>query len=269
MIRPQLIKASKNTIVFMLLSLFFISSSQYMVAYANSKDKKAASYETPPIDLVMLKIPAGKFTMGSNESKDEKPVHTVYLDEYYIGKYEVTQDQYKNFIVATGHRKPPGNWKPEEKADYPVTNVDWSDAAAFCKWAGGRLPTEAEWEKASRGTDGRKYPWGNKEPDFNLLNFNNNIKETTLVGSYPAGATQYGIMDMAGNVWEWCSDWYENDYYENSPAANPKGPKDGLVRSFRGGCFYDVAEYVRASNRFMLNPDSRSDNLGFRLVVDK
>jgi len=236
-------------------------------------------YTCPRDGAVAIKIPAGTFKMGSTEYDDEKPVHEVYLSEYYIDKHEVTNRQYKKFCDATGRSYPSD---PDFLAmpdyftsypDYPVVNVSWDDAAAYCRWAGRRLPTEAEWEKAARGTDGRKYPWGNSEPgaggtyraNYNPGNYTEDgFRHTAPVGSYERGASPYGCMDMAGNVWEWCSDWYDSDYYGRSADNDPTGPSTGSYRVLRGGSWRGNARNVRCANRGGGEPSYRRFNLGFR-----
>jgi serine/threonine-protein kinase len=236
---------------------------------------------------VMVKVPAGEFTMGSDASdanRDEKPVHRVYLDEYWIDKYEVTNRQYRKFCDATGRSHPPD---PDFRGmsgyftgypDYPVVCVSWDDAKAYCDWAGKRLPTEAEWEKAARGTDGRKYPWGNSEPTGSRCNLADRNAEfswsdkkaddgyarTAPVGSHPAGASPHGLLDMAGNVWEWCADWYGKGYYGRSASNNPQGPSTGSARVLRGGSWRGNARILCAANRFWFGPSYRFDDCGFR-----
>jgi formylglycine-generating enzyme required for sulfatase activity len=227
----------------------------------------------------MVNVPAGEFLMGSPSGEgdnDEHPQHTVYLDAYYIDKYEVTNAQYQAFVRATGHKEPyrsedwaqPYNWTngmyPSDKADHPVVLVDWNDADAYCRWAGKRLPTEAEWEKAARGTDGRKYPWGNWGPSSGLLNFNTNVGKTSAVGSYPSGASPYGALDMAGNVWEWCADWYDANYYGNSLKSNPTGANTRSYRVLRGGSWGTYPSTVPAANRGWSAPTLGSYLFGFR-----
>ncbi|MGB8645745.1 MAG: bifunctional serine/threonine-protein kinase/formylglycine-generating enzyme family protein [Anaerolineae bacterium] len=227
------------------------------------------------VTLELVRVPAGEFLMGSKAdmqvSSDEKPQHKVYLDEYLIGKYPVTVAQFAAFVQATGHKVAVGD--AQHKANHPVVNVSWDDVVAFCKWASQvtgravRLSTEAEWEKAARGTDGRIYPWGNTF-DQNLLNSAEGRKrDTTLVGSYPKGVSPYGALDMAGNVWEWCADWFAKDYYENSPAQNPTGPNVGSYRVVRGGSF-DFLQYgARCALRGNSDPGNLDNSLGFRVAA--
>jgi len=222
---------------------------------------------SPAPFIEMVYIPPGVFTMGDNNGdNDEKPVHKVHLNGYYISKYEITQIQYKKFIEQTKRKIPSCDWSPVNKPNYPVVCVDWNDAKAFCAWAGGRLPTEAEWEKAARGTDARKYPWGNSEPNCNFLNYLGCTNSTTAVGAYNAGKSPYGIYDMTGNVWEWANDWYENNYYAHSPSKNPQGPSTGSLRVTRGGSLSYDATDVRCSNRSGSAPAEKFFDVGFRLV---
>ena len=204
------------------------------------------------IGLEWVTVPAGEFTMGSNDSGDEQPIHQVYLSEYQIARHPVTNAQYELFVKANSYAAPK-HWKnkkiPPGKENHPVVNVSWKDAQTFCAWAGVRLPTEAEWEKAARGTDGRKYPWGNEPPTEELCNFNSNVGDTTPIGSYPKGASPYGVLDMAGNVWEWVNDWYDEKYYSVSPSVIPQGPASGTRRVLRGGSCYYYDFNVRSANR--------------------
>jgi formylglycine-generating enzyme required for sulfatase activity len=231
---------------------------------------------------LMVLVPAGEFTMGSDQGyfNDERPAHKVYLDAFYIDKHEVTNAQYHKFVEATdqpipSHRNDPEydlwtkDGPPAEIADYPVINVAWTDAAAYCKWAGKRLPTEAEWEKAARGVDERIYPWGNQPPEaINIPYLKRWERGQTYqpVGSNKAGASPYGVLDMAGNVAEWVADWYDPFYYKHSPAKNPAGPKDGFYKVVRGGSALNVRFYLRSIDRDYDTPENRGKETGFRCV---
>ena len=206
--------------------------------------------------------------MGSNSGDaDEKPVHRVYLDEFFIDKYEVTNEQY-NQCVSAGPCSPNNKYDGFTDPRQPVVGVDWNQASTFCSWAGKRLPTEAEWEKAARGTDGRTYPWG-EGIDCSRANYGDcGHGKTKPVGTYPSGASPYGAMDMAGNVWEWVADWYDAKYYQNSPNRNPTGPSSGLSRVLRGGGWYFSPLNLRVAYRLGLNPTDRGSNVGFRCVRD-
>lgn len=228
-------------------------------------------------------VPAGEFCMGSAEGDkdardDEKPQHTVYLDAFWIDRVEVTNAMYARCVEAGACQAPPracpedeGNHfgKPEYE-NYPVNCVSWLDAQAYCRWTGGRLPTEAEWEKAARGTDGRIYPWGNEAPDCGRLNFGNNKKECVRdispVGAYPSGASPYAALDMGGNVEEWVADWYDEKYYNISPPRNPTGPPSGRTRGLRGGsyAYYSPDWSVRVMGRQFVVPDRALGHVGFR-----
>lgn len=212
--------------------------------------------------------------MGSDEGRDdEKPVHEVYVDAFYMDRNLVTNAAYKAFMDATKHRAP-GNWRkgkiPRGKENHPVVYVDWRDAAAYAKWTGARLPTEAEWEKAASWDDTKKvkrtYPWGDKF-DQNLLNSSEGGKgDTTPVGSYPGSASPYGVLDMAGNVWEWCVDWYDENYYSNSPKLNPKGPDAGEYHILRGGSWFNDRAFACCAYRLKLGPGYHFDHFGFRVA---
>ncbi len=215
-------------------------------------------------DVAMVLVPGGIYTMGSVDGDpDEKPVHEVYVDRFYIDVQEVTIRQYKKFMDATGHTKP-DFWQPElDRSNDPVAGVSWKDAGAYASWAGKRLPTEAEWEYAARGGKIQgKYPWGDT-PDTSYANFNS-FGITPVRSFKPNG---FGIYDMVGNVWEWCSDWYDPEYYNASSMKNPAGPVSGVYKVIRGGAWYCDKDEVRVANRFFALPEATSYNTGFRCVL--
>jgi len=271
-----------------------------VISIAQKVDKNKSGYwEAYYQDgIIMVYIPAGEFMMGQTDEekkwlidqvgendynsyyKNETPFHKVYLDGYWMGKYEVTFAQFDQYCDDTKIEKPGDEvWGRENR---PAIYVSWNKAAAYCEWLSDKigfkfkLPTEAQWEKASRGNDQRKYPWGSREPDENLANFIRNIGYTKPVGSYPAGESPYGLLDMAGNVWEWCSDWFDAGYYKNSPLKNPMGPNNGSYRVFRGGSWYDRARELRCASRWghgpayyiYYKPSGYYNDLGFRLCQD-
>ena len=240
---------------------------------------------TKELDPVpMITIPAGEFLMGNPEGKgrdDERPQRSVYLDEFAIDQVEVTNERYMAFVKYTGHRNPPNPYGTGPLTSIngieqlPVVQTTWYDAKAYCSWAKKRLPTEAEWEKAARGTDGRLYPWGNEPTTAKRANFDREWDdEHTLhaVGSLPDGDSPYGVKDMAGNVREWVSDWYDADYYQHAPNRNPQGPdKKGVVRSIRGGSWHSPASDIRTTARGRGGFALQTHGTGFRCarsVVD-
>jgi formylglycine-generating enzyme required for sulfatase activity len=247
---------------------------------------------------------------GAYVFSDERPQHTVYLDAFWIDQTEVTVAMFRTFVEDTGYEttaerqgwgKPwadrpnemewpkvnGADWQhprgPGSSAvdDHPVTQVSWEDAAAYCAWAGGQLPTEAQWAKACRGIDGRTWPWGNTY-DGNRLSsceaqcpierwkddrYDDGYAFTAPVGSFPDGASPYGALDMAGNLWEWVADWYADDYYGDSPYENPLGPDSGTVRAMRGGAWYNTDVWMTCSVRHQNPPSDLYDDLGFRCAV--
>lgn len=223
----------------------------------------------PKDGAVMVWVPAGEFLTGSDCGYlDEKPSHKVYLDGYWIYKYEVTVGQYRKFCQETGRSMPITpffGWKDR----YPIVNVYWREATDYAKWAGMRLPTEAEWEKAARGPDGRTYPWGSRWDPSSCNNCLSGQMHPQPVGSYPKGASPYGCLDMAGNVWEWCDDWFSKDYYKTSPYKNPKGSVSGTYHVLKGGGWICGSDLTRSSFRFSYHDEYSSGisySIGFRLV---
>ncbi len=205
--------------------------------------------------------------MGSTIEGDERPEHTVALESFWIGQTEVTNAQYARCVDA-GACTPPRatEWRNADRTEHPVTHVDWGQARAYALWAGGRLPTEAEWEKAARGTDGRIFPWVDVVTNDQRLNFDS-PQGTVPVGNYLAGASPYGALDMAGNVEEWVADWYAPDYYAQSPSRSPLGPASGLFRGVRGGSFNSSRGDVRTTRRGRALPDTAFENVGFRILI--
>ena len=239
-------------------------------------------------------IPRESFIMGNNDKECqcyEFPTHEVFLDSFYIDKYEVINSQFQQFIDANGYCDSsfwtPHGWRYIQKMNItrpkfwddenfgnnypnkPVVGINWYEAAAYAKWAGKRLPTEAEWERAARSTDKRIYPWGNEKPDESRCNFgyifgstlNSSTKE---VGSYELGKSKDGLYDMAGNVCEWCNDWYNIDYYSKSPTDNPQGPESGEFKCLRGGSWFLYIRFMRVTARDFAEPETRNNFTGFR-----
>jgi formylglycine-generating enzyme required for sulfatase activity len=261
--------------------------SQVALDYKDAADKLAQAF-----DGSMVHVPAGEFIMGNDTGNpDERPQRRVYLDAFDMDKYEVTNAQYRRFIQATGREAPqtwPGryvqftdskislDWQagtyPAGQATYPVVMVNWADADAYCAWVGKRLPTEAEWEKAARGTDGRIYPWGNTWDAGKANTRETGIGHPQPVGSYPAGASPYGALDMVGNVWEWVADQYGRDYYSQAlrqssgqaPDRNPQGPSVGWGNVQRGGSWYSLRQHVSTTFRNMTHCYAPNYRVGFR-----
>ncbi|MCI0420119.1 MAG: formylglycine-generating enzyme family protein [Acidobacteria bacterium] len=226
----------------------------------------------------MVFIPAGKYLRGRSHSlpddhlkwfptllKDDQPARRIFVSAFYLDEHEVTNEQYLAFVKATRHAAP-YNWPkgklPAGKEKFPVVDVSWAEATAYCRWAGKRLPTEAEWERAARGlVEGKKYPWGDDLPT------KDNSRFDSLDG--PGEVRQFkpnyfGVYDTAGNVWEWCSDWYAKDYYESAPPRDPLGPNGGLYRVLRGGSWADEPKFLTCAHRSWARPVERSPNIGFR-----
>jgi formylglycine-generating enzyme required for sulfatase activity len=240
----------------------------------------------------MVAVPAGEFTMGTDEQdpqdkaadygimkpffKDEQPAHRVNLPFYFIDKYEVTNADYFNFVQKTGHKPPPdwnGGQYPPAKAGHPVAYVTWDDANAYCLWAGKRLPTEGEWEKAARGPEGLRYPWGNEFDEFRA-NINGQVGGTTEVGHYENGRSPYGAYDMVGNVWEWTADWYK-PYPGNTYTSDKFGESVKVLRGnswaglghFPPNIYHEIkSHYSRAGYRLFMAPTGLVNDVGFRCV---
>lgn len=260
------------------LNVRIADSTEGWVPKSAVRIQDSARYGRRRLNLDMVLIPAGEFSMGFQEGdEDERPVHTVVLNAFWIDRYEVTNGQYQAFLEAMKY-PPPLYWGDSrfKGSEHPVVGVAWGDADAYCRWAGNRLPTEAEWEKAARGTEGRLYPWGNKF-DRARLNWRGHADYardpdpatdgyvfTAPVGSYADGVSVYGIHDLLGNVWEWCADWYDENAYETHAAQNPKGPSEGLTRVLRGGAWIDYQSNLRTTNRMRAFPTLKHMDIGFR-----
>jgi len=231
---------------------------------------------TPKAPPGMVYVPEGYFQMGqsSSESEDQKPMHFVYTSAYFIDKYEVSNTEYKKFLDATGHVKPK-YWEDERfnQPDQPVVGISWFDAMAYSRWKGRRLPTEAEWEKAARGNDGRLYPWGEKWSKgkklyfVNVFGMEDRYEFTAPVNYYASGASPFGALNMVGNVWEWCLDWYDKDYYEISPELDPEGPEAKQMKVLRGGSWINNIDGVQVTQRTRNLPETQNNIYGFRTVL--
>ncbi|MGC1375959.1 MAG: formylglycine-generating enzyme family protein [Anaerolineales bacterium] len=247
---------------------------------------KAGDVKTSNADAMqMAYIPSGTFYMGgvdTDAKSMEKPAHNVTVSAFWMDKLEVTNGMY-TLCTKAGKCTPPRAFNSATRKsyfgnpdfnDFPVINVSWGDASAYCAWAGRRLPTEAEWEYAARGsTDYRRYPWGDPSPNNNLANYDYGVRDTSKVGSYPAGASPFGILDMAGNVWEWVADFYDPNYYAGQASQNPTGPSvavgQGLRRVIRGGSWVDSFRDIRVSARgYASSPDLSADSKSSKYLGD-
>jgi formylglycine-generating enzyme required for sulfatase activity len=262
------------------------------IDYVEREIEFASNLDSP---VGMVLIPAGSFLMGSEDGGEfERPVHEVYLDDFWMDETPVTNQQFAEFVQATGYETeaeraggawgyrdghfsliPNLSWKNyalPEREEHPVVLVSWNDAQAYVKWVGQRLPTEAEWEKAARGgLVGKLYPWGDEKPDGTQSNFAKSPSEippTTPVKQFSPNG--YGLYDMVGNVWQWCADWYGENYYRESPLKNPKGPEGGLHCVRRGGSWNVIQPFrLRTANRGAMDPYSFVPNVGFRCAKSK
>jgi formylglycine-generating enzyme len=221
----------------------------------------------------MVTIAAGPFTAGTNSGGfDEGPEHLVYLDTFMIDRYEITNAQYLSFVTATNHRYPgppsryAKNMAKMRGSTQPVVYVSWDDANAYCAWKGLRLPTEAEWEKAMRGTDGRLWPWGGSSDvsGANWARVDDGFDVTAPVGAFQRDMSPFGVADGAGNVIEWVADWYGEDTYRNAHERNPTGPEYGTFKVLRGGGYASTGSDIRITSRSKMVPDFRDETIGFR-----
>lgn len=230
----------------------------------NSKDR-----------TTLIHIPGGEFIMGSDEFSVERPPHRVRISPFWMGRTEVSNAQFRQFLKETNGT--PSEYDSKalfDQPDQPVVGVTWEEAAAYCRWAGGRLPREAEWEFAARGSDGRRYPWGDEEPNPGRAVYGRIFGKggkPEAVGATPGDVSPFGILDMAGNVMEWCNDWYgPYPTHSESPLIDPIGPAAGTKRIMRGGCWNFQATSLRATGRWPTVPSLQrgTEHIGIRLVVD-
>src|SRR5258706_1098560 len=280
----------------------FIFLTVFLLVSCSSIQATPTTTSTPGIGSTVISekdgatlmyVPAGEFIMGSKAEdalplckkfgtsclldylRNEEPPHTVYLDAFWIDQTEVTNAQYAKCVQAR-KCEPPTSTKSYMRDSYfgdsqfdkfPVVFISWEAAKTYCDWAGRRLSTEAEWEKVARGEDAREFPWGNDFPNNDLLNFRDFIRDTTLVGTYPNGASPYGALDMLGNVWEWVADWYGATYYADSPDSNPLGPDSGTERVLRGSGFGSRIYTIRTASRSAGPPTDAYAWIGFRCAM--
>jgi formylglycine-generating enzyme required for sulfatase activity len=239
-------------------------------------DPEAALSQEEPIREEMVTIPGGPFLRGTvNGGFDEQPQRSLVLDTFSIDRFEVTNHQYQQFVMATEHRKPgpPSRYAKSigrmRGPNQPVVYVSWDDANEYCRWKGKRLPTEAEWEKAMRGADGRLWPWGDQEKPngANWARVQDGYEVTARVGTFQSDRSPYGVMDGAGNAMEWVADWYQEAYYKDSPENNPPGPEYGTYRVMRGGAYTTTGVDLRITSRSKMVPDFRDETIGFRCAV--
>jgi formylglycine-generating enzyme required for sulfatase activity len=242
----------------------------YRRSFLGRNDQGFEEYRRQADGAVAVKIPAGEFPMGNLDTERTPLEHRVYVSDFLMDKTGVTWGQYRAFTEATRIPQPRHRpyWGIHD--DHPVVYVTWEEAKEYCNWAGARLPTEAEREKAARGTDDRKYPWGDEEPDSERAVFRRSWGQeaTGAVGHHPAGVSPYGLHDMGGNVWEWCADWYDGDYYAESPFRDPKGPKSGSAHVVRGGSWDSRPAVLSASCRSWGHRGYRDGDFGFRCAMN-
>lgn len=251
-----------------------LTTSSSLPSYVESTGPDHVGKDSAP----MVLVPAGDFVMGTDKGdEDEAPTHRVRLHAFYIDKFEVTNRQYAKYVEAI-QSEPPWGFSdkdmPVTHADHPVRWVSWMDAVGYCLWVGKRLPTEAEWEKAARGTDERVYPWGDEPPTpvHAVYGLKEGGEETvSAIGRHDKGQSPYGVQDLAGNLYEWVQDWYAEDFYSsfiNSPAINPRGPPEGTAKVQRGGSYINTPYRLRSSFRTKADPTEQDHNVGFRCAQD-
>ena len=242
----------------------------YRLAPLGKNDQGYEEYRREADGAVVVKIPAGEFLMGNKETERTPLEHRVYVSDFLMDKTGVSWGQFKKFAEVSGIPLPLHEpyWGIHE--DHPMVYVTWEEAKAYCEWAGGRLPTEAEREKAARGTDARKYPWGNEEPEPERGVYRRTwgYEATEAVGTHPAGASPYGLLDMGGNVWEWCADWFDNGYYAVSPYRDPRGPTSGTAHVVRGGSWDSRPSVLSSSCRSWGHRGYRDGDFGFRCAMN-
>ena len=277
-----------------LASVFILSSSFVNVGWSETEESNLDGEETEVVHELgsMILIPAGEFIMGDNDGRrNERPEHQVWLDDYLIDRFEVTMSEYQKFLDENLKIEPPPLWDDGmafgDAADRPAVGITWEAANKYCQWVGKRLPTEAEWEKAARGTDGRRFPWGHMQPFVDIARYNHGI---TGWVSYPitlasvrsgvkgmsirhglktGGKSPYGLYHMSGNAAEWVADWYDRYYYEDSPEKNPKGPEEGDRKVLRGGSWEDEPRRIRVTARAKAEVEFSDLTIGFRCAKDE
>lgn len=264
-------KLRKTLICITILCVFEVASS-----YFSLETIHAGNISESRDRVEMILMPSGEFLMGSGKAEgraDERPQKTIYLDSYSIDAFEVTNKRYLEFIHKTGRKDPPNPYSDKKLSDeggvdsLPVVQLTWYDAVDYCRWAGKRLPTEAEWEKAARGVKGAVFPWGEQSPDTIKVNFGKNwdgINTLWPVGTQPETDSPFGVHDMAGNVREWVKDWYAPDYYQTGPTHNPVGPEEGILKVIKGGSWHSFKGDIRSASRGKGGFALKTDGIGFR-----
>ncbi len=261
-----------KTIFSMTVLSFLMVASNYLSPGKIQAEDMSESRD--PVE--MISIPVGNFLMGSGKKEgrpDERPQKNIYLDPYSIDAIEVTNKRYLEFIHKTGRKEPPNPYSEKKLSEeagvdsMPVVQVTWYDAVDYCRWAGKRLPTEAEWEKSARGMNGGTFPWGEQSPGALKVNYEKNwngIHTLWPVGSHPETDSPFGVRDMSGNVREWVSDWYSPDYYQTGPTHNPLGPEQGILKVIKGGSWHSFAGDIRPASRGKGGFALKTDGIGFR-----